>query len=102
MPHSPLTFGKIIAVRNPSKDLRKSSAMRGYGRRWRRLRLLILRAYPLCIVEDCDEAATDVDHIIPLAEGGNDSAENLQALCHAHHSRKTAMSDGGWGWSRGG
>ncbi|MCZ6906662.1 MAG: hypothetical protein O7G28_05205, partial [Deltaproteobacteria bacterium] len=62
MPHSPLTFGRIIKDRNPPKDLRKSSAARGYGGRWRRLRLMTLRAHPLCNVEDCNEAATDGDH----------------------------------------
>ena len=63
---------------------------------------MFLRAHPLCSVDDCNAAATDVDHIVPLAEGGNDSAENLQTLCHSHHSRKTAIEDGGWGRSRGG
>ena len=61
---------------------------------------MVLRAHPLCSVEDCNLAATDIDHIIPLAEGGDDSEWNLQALCHSHHSRKPAIEDGGWG--RGG
>ena len=43
--------------------------------------------------------ATDVDHIIPH-KGNEDlmwDEENLQALCHACHSRKTAAEDGGFG-----
>ncbi|MCZ6547966.1 MAG: HNH endonuclease signature motif containing protein [Deltaproteobacteria bacterium] len=61
---------------------------------------MVLRAHPLCNVEDCKEAATDIDHIIPIAKGGDDSEWNLQALCHSHHSRKTAIEDGGWGRGR--
>lgn len=41
--------------------------------------------------------ATDVDHIVPRAQGGTDAPENLQPLCHACHSRKTAVGDGRWG-----
>ena len=43
--------------------------------------------------------ATDVDHIRPH-KGNEDlmwDEENLQALCHACHSRKTAAEDGGFG-----
>lgn len=34
--------------------------------------------------------ATEVDHIIPLHQGGLDEWENLQGLCHEHHAAKTA------------
>jgi 5-methylcytosine-specific restriction protein A len=30
-----------------------------------------------------------VDHRIPLADGGTDSLDNLQTLCLAHHGQKT-------------
>ncbi len=58
--------------------------------RWRRLRRLILAAHPLCQAPGCYREATDVDHIIPMAAGGPAlDADNLQALCHECHSRKT-------------
>lgn len=66
---------------------RESPSRRGYGRRWERLRAMILNQEPLC--RECGEPATDVDHIVPRALGGTDAAENLQPLCHACHSRKT-------------
>ena len=41
-------------------------------------------------------SATDVDHIVPIADGGAplDQA-NLQSLCHECHSRKTIAENGG-------
>ena len=71
--------------------------------RWRRLRLQLLRAEPLC--RSCRRAgkivaATDVDHIQPVADGGMPwDCNNLQPLCHSCHSKKTNATDGG-GWQR--
>lgn len=74
-------------------DRRGTSAERGYDHRWTKVRLMVLRSRPLC--EMCHAAgrvtpATDVHHIIARRNGGDDSDENLQALCHACHSRITA------------
>ena len=79
-------------------DNRPSPAARGYDGTWRRVRERFLRRYPDCMM--CGAPATEVDHITPLRAGGTHDAENLQSLCHACHSRKTARMDGGWG--RGG
>lgn len=84
---------------------REAEATRNVGRarslavyrsaRWRRLRKRILRERPWCEEpERCHEAATDVDHIIPIEDGGDPWDEaNLRPLCHPHHSRKTATVD---------
>lgn len=79
-----------------------SAAQRGYGYRWRNVRAAFLREHPLCA--ECMRRgrltpATDVDHIKPH-HGDPDlmwDEENLQALCHACHARKTASEDGGFG-----
>ena len=76
---------------------RPSAASQGYGAKWRALRARYLKLHPMCEWAGCAELATDVDHIVPKAQGGPDAWENLQALCHSHHSRKTVTSDGGWG-----
>lgn len=51
-----------------------------------------LRQHPLCI--KCDELGrttlgTEVDHIIPLSQGGKDDESNMQTLCSACHFIKT-------------
>ncbi len=80
---------------------RPSSSAQGYDARWRKIRLMHLREHPLCV--ECSRrgltvAATEVDHITPLAQGGTHAADNLQSLCKPCHSRKTAAE---LGWSKG-
>jgi 5-methylcytosine-specific restriction enzyme A len=71
---------------------RGSAAARGYGGEWRRIRNRFIRAHPVC--EHCAREgrttiATEVDHVIPLSKGGTHADENLSALCHSCHMRKT-------------
>lgn len=85
--------GPVRRQRDQVTDERRgSSAQRGYGGRWQRVRLMYLRAHPLCVA--CELAgrvtpATDVDHIVPKRWGGRDAEDNFQSLCHACHTRKT-------------
>jgi 5-methylcytosine-specific restriction protein A len=78
----------------PYKHLYNSS-------KWRKLRLLFLREYPLC--EQCKrkgviKAAEVVDHVTP--HKGDErlfwDESNWQALCKECHDRKTAREDGRW------
>jgi 5-methylcytosine-specific restriction protein A len=64
---------------------------------WKRLRIMVLKEQPLC--KACKKQgrfipATDVDHI--KDHKGDASLffdyDNLQALCHECHSRKTAQT----------
>lgn len=90
--------GQGHAVQKRTVDQRESASRRGYDARWRRIRLMHLRQHPLCANPDQLPAhivpATDVDHIVPLADGGSSAPENLQSLCHSCHSRKTAVAQG--------
>jgi 5-methylcytosine-specific restriction protein A len=82
--------------RLPVRDDRPSAASRGYGGRWRKLRLIVLAEEPVCRM--CGrEASEHVDHIVARAKGGSDERENLQGLCASCHARKTARHDGGFG-----
>lgn len=69
---------------------------------WRRLRVLVLSAQPLCVI--CERsgrivAATQVDHVTPHKGNINlfYDQSNLQPLCQSCHSKKTASEDGGFG-----
>lgn len=71
-------------------------------RRKRGSSLMTLRAqwfakHPLCV--ECDKqgrvtAAQELDHVIPLWQGGADDAANLQGLCIPCHREKTAAEAG--------
>ncbi len=90
--------GAYCTTHQPARkreDDRASASTRGYGATWRRLRQMILARSPVCADPFGDHQgrlvlATDVDHIIAKRDGGQDIESNLQALCHACHSRKTA------------
>lgn len=62
---------------------------------WKRTRNHVLSEEPLC--RECKKKgkivqATDVDHILPISEGGNPwDLDNLQPLCSSCHKRKTAI-----------
>ena len=61
------------------------------GREWERVRQQVLeRDGYLCQVPGCTATATHVDHIIAKSIGGNDSLDNLQAMCAPHNLKKGA------------
>jgi len=83
------------------EDKRRPSARaRGYDSKWERTRRRYLRAHPICEDESgCIDQATDVDHIDGLGPNGPHGHKdfNLRALCHSHHSQRTARDQaGGW------
>lgn len=97
MPNKPQTHRQLENAKRTTPP-KLSPSKRGYGSRWKRLRLMMLRRFPIC--RRCDpqslRPATEVDHIIPKAKGGTDAMDNLQTLCHQCHSRKTVVEDGGF------
>ena len=73
---------------------RGSASKRGYDRAWQRLRKWFLNRYPLCQETDCQAAAAEVHHVIPISERPDlrlDQA-NLMSLCKSCHSAKTAKT----------
>ena len=36
----------------------------------------------------CTVIANEVDHVVPVFEGGNDELENLRAICSSCHKKK--------------
>jgi len=75
-------------------DAGRPEAHRFYGsQRWRKLAALQLKTEPLC--RQCRARgelvpATIADHVIDREDGGADTLDNLQSLCHRCHNRKHA------------
>lgn len=106
MPYRPKPH-RAPTMKVPQHLRRPSASKRGYGAHWRRLRRYILACNPLCAdpfgvhaEQKRVEVATQVDHIVPRADGGTDDESNLQALCERCHTRKTVLYDGGFGHAR--
>lgn len=58
--------------------------------KWRHTRERVLFEQPLCATPDCGRIATDVHHIVDLADGGEPWArENLEGLCATCHGKLT-------------
>jgi 5-methylcytosine-specific restriction enzyme A len=71
------------------------------SRKWRNFRKEYLRNHPICL--HCEDEgsvrpAQVVDHIKPVRLGGEIyDVNNLQALCHNHHNKKSAKERHGKG-----
>lgn len=75
----------------------KQPIQRIRGRRLQAIRERVLTGNPLCVA--CEAAgrvtaATQVDHIVALANHGADEETNLQGLCDECHRIKTAADLG--------
>ncbi|MCL4780693.1 MAG: HNH endonuclease [Gammaproteobacteria bacterium] len=79
-------------VRARAQAQRPNKITRGYGKDWERLRNWYLSDHPVCEIRThCrGEAATEVDHVIPISQGGARLDQgNLQATCRRCHNAKT-------------
>lgn len=55
-----------------------------------KLRTALIETYPECAVQNCHETKNlEIDHVIPLAEGGLTAMSNTTRLCSRHHALKT-------------
>lgn len=83
-------------TQQPKRDYSERDNPRN-SRQWRNLRAWHITQEPWCRVcrkKDVLTEAVEVDHIIPLSEGGQllDPA-NLQSLCRPCHQKKSAEED---------
>ena len=76
----------------------RSASGRGYSRSWQKASKQFLMEHPLCVQCMADGRyvrATVVDHIVP--HRGDQKLfwdrSNWQALCKAHHDKKTGLED---------
>jgi 5-methylcytosine-specific restriction enzyme A len=71
---------------------RFDNSQRIRGRKLMERRALWFMQHPLCVMckrEGRVSMATELDHIVALANGGKDDETNLQGLCADHHRIKT-------------
>lgn len=82
---------------------RRSDPFRAFywSAEWRRVRAAYLADHPRCQEPGCVEFSTEVDHQLPLKEGGApfDTA-NLNHYCKRHSSAKSARRGERWGIRR--
>lgn len=74
-------------------DATPGATPRQRGRGWLTRRAQWLSLHPLCA--HCERSgrvtlAEEVDHIVPLIDGGADDDSNIQSLCSPCHKAKTA------------
>ena len=74
-------------------------AKRITGTTLQRIRKEFFRQNPLCVTclsktPPRFRAATDLDHIKPLHQGGTDTPDNRQGLCHDCHVEKSKTERG--------
>ena len=96
-PTAPRCAAHPYPPRTYAQQRRPSTHSRGYDWDWRRLRAVFLRNHPVCEIRHyCrGEPATDVDHIVPISQGGARLDEtNLQAACRRCHNWKTKQQGG--------
>ena len=84
----------MMQTRNPEAEQRIR------GRKWMAIRERWFRAHPVCVM--CEQQgrislATQLDHRVPLIDGGKDDETNYQSLCKTHHDEKTATEARGRG-----
>ena len=96
MPNKPPRLGQRAPQAKQPRlpDHREQSQKRGYDSTWRALSKQVRMEEPLCrhcLRDGRVEAATCVDHIVPISQAPDLRLvrSNLQALCHACHTRKT-------------
>jgi 5-methylcytosine-specific restriction enzyme A len=80
------------ARRCPCRPQWQGSSSPPSTRRWRYLRGVKLDNNPKCEWPNCGRPATEVDHIVTVAEAPERRYDyfNLQSLCGPHHTEKTA------------
>lgn len=92
--------GKLVRDGSGRCDKHQSTAWvkkptatkRTTGRKLQAMRAALFQAQPLCVMCEAQgrvTLATQRDHIVPLAEGGQDTAGNTQGLCHDCHEGKS-------------
>jgi len=84
-------YPTAMPARRRENRERTSASARGYDHLWQKVRDRFIRSSPFC--KFCEQVGRDatladeVDHIVPLRDGGDRLKKvNLQSLCTTHHN----------------
>lgn len=87
-----------------------SDHLRPSSGRWAKLKAAVMQR-DMYLCQSCqrngiDKQGSEVDHVVPLSEGGTNNLDNLQCICRSCHREKTReesiravrrkLSDGNW------
>lgn len=72
--------------RCPDCERTNPTPRRGHDWTWTKIRRAYIAAHPNCT--KCGKQAKEVDHIIPMEDGGTHAPGNLQSLCFTCHNAK--------------
>lgn len=98
--HRPAGWRPPAHAKAEADKRRPTPAARGYDEAWRALRAEVLRERPWCERPGCGSTdRLNVHHVVSIRRAPHRRLDrtNLQVLCHACHSRHTALHDGGFG-----
>ena len=90
-------LGSKLATLGSGSRRAGSAGIRWTGRKLQEWRQRILTNEPLCRhcwAKGITTVAQEVDHIVPLEQGGTYSDDNAQPLCTPCHQAKTAKDRG--------
>lgn len=78
----------------PWKTSQSTPSSRSADAKWRKTQRFVLKRdnhrCRIHYVDTCIGVATEVDHIIPVSQGGTDHPSNLQAACRPCHLAKSS------------
>lgn len=93
--------GNKLPGYDPSQKPSQQPGYRIRGRAGQEIRAAFLRLHPLCLkcyAKGLIVVATEVDHIVALTNGGEDTERNKQALCVPCHQEKSKADLSGRRW----
>jgi 5-methylcytosine-specific restriction protein A len=71
------------------------------GRRLQELRRQVFAEQPVCAIcattrpWHLQDMSADLDHVVPVSQGGTDERDNVRGVCRQHHAEKSARER--WG-----
>jgi hypothetical protein len=80
------------------RQVRGTTAQRGYGAHWQAISIKRRRQYPTCEYrfDGCTFLATEVDHVRPVRAGGRSVWSNARSSCHSCNNAKRAHDLESW------